>query len=108
MRHNFSIAGLLAVLSGSIGGGMFRSIGPMKMLEPERPLIDDMPRHKSRKGDARSHGFIGRGESSLDRDLANLRAAQMNYKGWCGRPESGSLRTEAMLKSAQSGWDHLH
>lgn len=91
MRNNFSILGLLVAM-GAIGGG--ERFSARKITFPHIPLPSDKKekvRRMPRQGDTASHGAIWRGASSPKRDAANLRAAQMNYKGWCGRPESGAL-----------------
>lgn len=90
MRNNFSILGLLVAM-GAIGGGNKFNSRTMPV-----PPLPSGPREKlqraPRKGDTASHGAIWRGASSPKRDAANLRAARMNYKGWCGREEAGGLR----------------
>lgn len=89
MRNNFSIMGLLVAM-GAIGGG--NKFNAREIAALPRPREQgDKPQRATRRGDSASHGFIARGESTPKRDAANLRAAQMNYKGWCGRQESGAL-----------------
>jgi hypothetical protein len=89
MRNNFSILGLLVAM-GAIGGGSRIGERDVKVM-PRMREPGEKRQRAPRKGDTASHGAIWRGASNPKRDAANLRAAQMNYKGWCGRAESGTL-----------------
>lgn len=91
MKRNYGI--LSALLSMAAFGGIGSEAFALQ--EPKRP--NPITQRKSIFGRKRRHSnFVGRGTKHTatltKRAAVNLRAAQMNYKGWCGRPESGELR----------------
>jgi hypothetical protein len=93
MKQNPSILGLLLSMAGamSLGGGQ-RIIqnSPIEPPEdPEKPKTSSPPKRRFSFFKGRS---LAQKEKLAKRALIDLRAARMNYPGWCGRPESGELR----------------
>jgi hypothetical protein len=95
MKRNPSILGVLLSMAGAMSIGSaantmeyrLRNTSPPE--DPEKPKTSAPPKRRFSFFKDRS---LAQKEKLAKRALIDMRAARMNYPGWCGRPESGELR----------------